>query len=173
MTHKPLMTVEGTARFVAKAHYGQVDKAGMPYVLHPLRVGAALWAFDPDYVIAGMLHDVVEDTNYELSDLSALGAPYRVLRAVDLVTKYESEARWEAYEQTIKRAMADPIARAVKIADVSDNASRLSGVLDPQVAARLSSKYLKAEALIRSYVPRYVRGGVLVPTMAGLEMDPN
>lgn len=164
----PLMTVEGTARFVAEAHDGQIDKAGMPYVLHPLRVGASLWEFGPDYVIAGMLHDVVEDTPYELSDLNALGAPPAVVRAVDLVTKHASESRWEVYEQTIKRAMADPMARAVKVADVSDNASRLGGVIDPVVADRLSAKYVRAEALIRVFVPGYRRGGRLSPTMTGL-----
>lgn len=154
-----LNTVEGAIWFATRAHDGQVDKQGLPFVLHPVRVGAALWRFPVEYQIAGFLHDVVEDTYHSLDDLRALGASERVVSAVDALTKRPSEG----YTEALERALADPVARYVKAADVADNAARLAGIEDPALFERLSLKYTKAVALLEVRIPGFRLGQPIRP----------
>lgn len=153
----PLSTVEGAILFALGAHAGQVDKAGLPYILHPLRVGASLHAFGPGAVIAGILHDVVEDTEYTLDDLADAGASEDVVAAVDAVTKTTSERSLEGYRLAIERAMEDPLGVYVKAADVVDNASRLWSLPDVATVARLERKYAMAEEMLRQVIPGFTR----------------
>lgn len=140
-----LQTIEGAVAYANKAHDGQVDKQGVPYILHPLRVGASLYGHGQDYVIAGILHDVVEDTPATLDDLAALGASDEVVSAVASVTKQESERTWEAYEKSLARATSDPIGGVVKAADIADNWKRLNlEGLGEESYWRLLSKYERA-----------------------------
>lgn len=99
----------------AEAHRGQVDKAGEVYLLHPLRV--MLRMKTEEERIAAVLHDLVEDTDWQLEDLRAEGFSEAVLRAVDHLTRREGEV----FHLFAKRAALDPIARAVKRADLEDN----------------------------------------------------
>lgn len=154
----PIDIAIGLAR---AAHRGQVDKQGMPYVLHPLRVGASLAAFGPDAVCAGILHDVVEDTPVTLDDLRDFGFSERVISAVDAVTKTTSERDLEAYRASILRAMADPVGLWVKAADVLDNAGRIYGLSDGSTKARLMLKYGMAADLFATVIPRFPTGGLL------------
>lgn len=110
-----MSTLERAIEIAARAHAGQVDKAGQPYVLHPLRIMMAVNGLHER--MAAVLHDVVEDTDVTLDDLRAEGFPPEVLEAVRVLTKGEGEGRVEA----AKRAAAHPVARAVKLADVADN----------------------------------------------------
>ena len=98
-----------------RAHAGQTDKGDQPYILHPLRV--MLQVSEPHERMTAVLHDVVEDTEVSLEDLSEQGFPLEVIEAIDALTKRDGETRLQA----AKRAAANPIARMVKIADVSDN----------------------------------------------------
>ncbi|HET6762062.1 MAG TPA: HD domain-containing protein [Longimicrobiaceae bacterium] len=98
-----------------RAHRGQTDKAGQPYILHPLRMMARMET-DAERM-AAVLHDVVEDTPWTLEMLTAEGFPEEVVRAVDHLTRREGES----YEAFCTRAGADPVARRVKIADLEDN----------------------------------------------------
>ena len=100
---------------IGRTHAGQVDKAGEPYIFHPLRLMLAVKTREQQ--IAAVLHDVVEDTNLTLDDLRAEGFSEDVLEAVKALTKVDGEARLEAAQ----RAAQKPIARAVKLADVTDN----------------------------------------------------
>ena len=71
-----------------KAHEGQFRKTGEPYIVHPLAVKKILedWGMDEDTVIAGILHDTVEDTSLTLNDIKKeFGEPVAFL--VDGVTK--------------------------------------------------------------------------------------
>jgi guanosine-3',5'-bis(diphosphate) 3'-pyrophosphohydrolase len=110
-----MSTLEQAIEIAARAHAGQVDKAGAPYVLHPLRV--MLSVKTPHEQMAAVLHDVVEDTPVTLEDLRAQGFPQEVLEAVEALTKRKGETRLEA----ARRAARNPIARVVKLADVTDN----------------------------------------------------
>jgi ribosomal protein S18 acetylase RimI-like enzyme len=99
----------------AQAHAGQVDKAGAPYILHPLRV---MLAQETDEArIAAVLHDVVEDTGWTLAALAERGFPPAALAAVDALTRRAGES----YDEFVVRAGADHIARRVKLADLCDN----------------------------------------------------
>ena len=110
-----MSSLEEAIAIAAHAHAGQVDKARQPYILHPLKVMLRLQATDER--IAAVLHDVVEDTPITLDDLRAAGFSPAVLTAVDALTKRPGETRLQA----AARAAADPVARAVKLADNAEN----------------------------------------------------
>lgn len=134
------------ARALARrAHAGQLDKGGAPYLEHVLRVAAAVAPSGPRAVMAALLHDVVEDTDVTFADLRAAGVPADVLAAVDALTKRPGEA----YLDAVARAARHPLARVVKLADNADNAdeARLSQ-LDEGTAARLREKYRQARAVL-------------------------
>jgi (p)ppGpp synthase/HD superfamily hydrolase len=126
--------------FARNAHEGQVDKAGEPYITHPERVAARLDG-TTEKVVA-WLHDVVEDTDVELCDLPF---PADVVAAVDAMTKRPGES----LDDYISRVRANPIAIAVKYADVADNSSpeRLER-LDARTRERLERKYARTLALL-------------------------
>lgn len=154
-----LSTIDGAVSFTAMAHAGQTDKVGEPYVLHVLRVGSGLHRYGPDYVIAGLLHDVLEDTEWTSRDLLDLGANVDVVKAVESVTKTESERGVEAYRQSILKAATDPIGLVVKAADVADNVSRLDDDRMPEsVRDRLVAKYAMATELVERLMLR--RAGI-------------
>ena len=110
-----MSTIERAIALAATAHAGQVDKAGQPYILHPLRV--MLRVSTEDQRIAAMLHDVVEDTPVTFEELEAQGFSESVVEAVRALTKLPGEGRMTAAE----RAAANPIALAVKLADNAEN----------------------------------------------------
>ncbi len=108
-------TLEHAIALAAKAHEGQLDQSGQPYILHPLRVMLSVATVDER--IAAVLHDVVEDTRFTLEDLLAAGFSTTVVDAVEALTKRPGEHRMEA----AVRAAANPIAKRVKLADNADN----------------------------------------------------
>lgn len=108
-------TLEDAIRLAAAAHAGQTDKAGQPYILHPLKVMLRMETLAER--MAAVLHDVVEDTAVTLEQLRVEGYPAEVVAAVDALTKRPGETRLIA----AKRAAADPIARRVKLADNAEN----------------------------------------------------
>jgi guanosine-3',5'-bis(diphosphate) 3'-pyrophosphohydrolase len=119
-----MSTLEKAIEIAVKAHAGQLDKAGQPYILHPLRVMLAVES--PHERIAAILHDVVEDTGISFEDLADENFPVEVIEAVRALTKEPGESRIEAAQ----RAVRNPIARAVKLADVADNMN-LSRIAEP------------------------------------------
>ncbi len=89
--------------------------------------------------MAGLLHDVIEDTDLTVDELSDLGVPADVVRAVLSVTKVAGET----YDDLISRAAADPLGRVVKLADNQHNLASNAelAVTDPETARRLRDKY--------------------------------
>ena len=110
-----MSTLERAIEIAAKHHAGDTDKAGKPYLLHPLRLMFAVST--PNEMIAAVLHDVVEDTEVSLEDLKGEGFHDEIIEAIDALTKRPGESRLEA----AGRAAANPVARNVKLADVTDN----------------------------------------------------
>jgi GTP diphosphokinase / guanosine-3',5'-bis(diphosphate) 3'-diphosphatase len=108
-------TLERAIQIAAKAHTGQLDKAGQPYILHPLRLMFAV--NDMNEKIVSVLHDVVEDTSVTLEDLLSEGFSQDIVDAVEALTKREGESRLEA----AARVTQNKIALVVKLADVNDN----------------------------------------------------
>ena len=99
------------------AHAGQRYPApeSEPYILHPLRVMAAVEGRNAQ--IAAVLHDVIEDTEVTLAELERAGYPDAVIHAVDCLTHRGGET----YAAYIERLSTDPIATVVKVADLRDN----------------------------------------------------
>lgn len=121
-----------------KAHEGQKDKAGSPYILHPIRVSNRCLT-DEEKIVA-LLHDVIEDTNVSASDLLASGFPRNIVEAVLSVTRNEGES----YEDFVIRSKQNPIGRQVKLHDLEDNMdiTRFNQLTEKNLV-RLN-KYLKA-----------------------------
>lgn len=109
------------------AHRNQKDKAGAPYILHPLRI--MLQMKSDEERIAAVLHDVVEDSDWTLEELKEEGFPGAIIAAVDCLTRRAGES----YTAFVKRAGKNPLARKVKRADLVDN-------LDIMRMKRLSEK---------------------------------
>ncbi|MCF0150139.1 MAG: bifunctional (p)ppGpp synthetase/guanosine-3',5'-bis(diphosphate) 3'-pyrophosphohydrolase, partial [Firmicutes bacterium] len=109
-----------------EAHKDQTDKAGLPYVFHPFHVAEQMK--DEYTTVAALLHDVAEDSPYTVDELAATGIPKEVCDALRLLTHDPSES----YFDYIRRLKDDPIARAVKRADLLHNSdlSRLDEVDD-------------------------------------------
>ena len=107
-----------------KAHHGQFDKGGHPYIGHPLRVMNQ--GNSDEEKIVGVLHDSVEDSDLTLEDLKAEGFDRPIIEAVDAITKREGEST----PDYLQRVMDNPIALKVKIADMTDNMdlSRISNI---------------------------------------------
>ena len=125
--------IEEGVRIAVEAHRGQKDKAGAPYILHPLRM---MFRMRTDAErMAAVLHDVVEDTQWTLDDLRGRGFAEEVVSAVDHLTRRESES----YEEFVERAGRHPVARRVKIADLEDNMDiRRTGEVTEKDAERLT-----------------------------------
>lgn len=144
-----MSTLERAIALATAAHTGQTDKAGAPYILHPLRLMLRMRS-DPER-IAAVLHDVVEDTPFTLDDLRRLGFSGDVLDAVQALTKRpDEEGTDEGYFRFVVRAAGHPVARAVKIADIEDNMD-LSRIAAPTDRDRQRiARYRKALSLIQS-----------------------
>lgn len=140
-----MSTLEKAIAIAAKAHEGQVDKAGAPYVLHPLRM--MLRASTTEEQITAALHDVVEDSGVSLDDLRAAGFSETVIGAVDSVTKRPEEP----YDAFVRRAALNPVGRKVKLLDLEDN-SDLSRIANPtERDHQRVAKYRRAiEAILAS-----------------------
>lgn len=133
-----LDTLENVIAFAVEAHRGQKDKAGDPYVLHPLRMMTRVHGDAAR--MAALLHDVVEDTGHSLAELRSLGLPEAVAVAVECLTKREGES----YDAFLDRVVTNAIARKVKLADLEDNMDvrRLPEVSEG--GRERLSKYIKA-----------------------------
>ena len=108
--------VAATRALAERAHAGQTDKAGRPYVEHPMRVAGRLET--PEAQVVGWLHDTVEDTDVTLRDIEAAFGP-DTAAAVDAISRREGE-NWHDY---LARVKANPTATRVKISDLIDNSN--------------------------------------------------
>ena len=127
----PTAMLEAAIRIASQAHAGQRDKEGLPYITHPLRVMSRVQGAEAQVV--AVLHDVVEDTATTFDDLRAAGLPDDpILDALRLVT----HAKEEPYAECVIRCKPNPIARAVKLADLEDNSRLDRSILRPHLIAR-------------------------------------
>lgn len=134
-----------------KAHAGQVDKCGKPYILHPIAVaeaverGAYVWGNVPaETDCVALLHDVQEDTDYLLP---LDGLSYRAWMALNLVTKDEDETYAEYIDAICNERYVDvqTMASVVKLADLWHNLQpERQGCLPEKERRSLEARYLKA-----------------------------
>ncbi len=134
-----MSTLERAIEIATEAHRGQLDKAGKDYIGHPMRVMEA--GRTAEEKIVGVLHDVVEDSDWTFERLAAEGFSAEVIEALRCVTKISKD---EPYDKFIARVKSNPLAVAVKLNDLSDNMDirRLPYLSDKDV--KRLKKYLKA-----------------------------
>lgn len=111
-------------KIASDAHKGQVDKAGVDYIQHPIYVASLVT--DEKAKVVALLHDVIEDSAYTLADLRARGFTEEIVTAVATSTKPKNVS----YEDYLKKVKANHLARKVKLADLQHNSdlTRLSKV---------------------------------------------
>ena len=127
-----------------EAHKEQTDKSGTPYVFHPFHLAEQMQT--EETTVVALLHDVVEDAEYALDDLVQMGFGEPIIAALALLT-HDDSVDYMDYVRAIKE---NPIAKAVKLADLEHNSdiSRLD-VVDEK-ALRRREKYRKAIALLEA-----------------------
>ena len=134
-----MRTLERAIEIATEAHKGQFDKSGKDYIGHPLRVMEM--GKTEDEKIVGVLHDLVEDTDWTFEMLEAEGFAPEIIAALKCVTKLSENENYDAF---IERVRKNPLATAVKINDLTDNMDirRLPYLSDKDV--KRLKKYLKA-----------------------------
>lgn len=141
-----------------QAHKNQLDKSGIPYVYHPFHLAEQM---DDEYsVCVALLHDVVEDTEMTIDDLTEQGFPREVTEALLLMTHDDSVP----YMDYIKKIKTNSLATKVKLADLEHNSdlTRLDEIND--AALERADKYRQAMFLLRS-VERVERKTKVVPAL--------
>jgi hypothetical protein len=127
-----------------KMHNGQIDKVGEPYIEHLERVADELQSEDEK--IVAWLHDIVEDTEFSLSDLKHGGFPDYIVKAINSISKRKNERN----EDYLARVKANLLAKAVKLKDLEDNLNpERSKKLNSSDKARLTKKYRFALEYLR------------------------
>ena len=145
--------VETALNIAIKAHQGQTDRDGEPYILHPLQVG--LMGTTDEERMAGFLHDVLEDSDITADSLLEAGIPESVVNALTLLT----HAKDEPYVDYIQRIIDshNPVALKVKFNDLTHNYERGKAYPD------LQAKHGKALQLVKEAIERANRVELYVP----------
>lgn len=134
-----MSTLERAIEIATEAHSGQLDKSGKEYLEHPLRVMAA--GRSEEEKIVGVLHDVIEDSDWTFERLAAEGFSHEILSALRCITKLSES---EPYDKFIARIKKNGLATQVKIYDLTDNMDiRRLPYLSEKDIKRLK-KYLRA-----------------------------
>ena len=128
-----------------RAHHGQVDKGGIPYIFHPYHLAEQM----PDEytTCVALLHDVVEDTDVTLEELAQI-FPKEIIDAIALMTHAEGTD----YLEYVAAIRENPIARTVKLADIAHNSdeSRLEDqAANAAALQRWQEKYSKALKILK------------------------
>lgn len=142
-------TISDAIALAARAHEGQTDLGGAPFIFHPLRVMLGAYRSVPSdpsadsLAIVGVLHDVIEDSKVTMSDLIAQHYDGEIIRALDAITRREGEN----YGDYILRVGDNEWATRVKLADLTDN-------LDPArpSTGKLSAKMLQRYRIAQGYL---------------------
>ena len=142
MVYTPL--TNEAMRIAYKAHHGQLDYNGIPYIFHPIHLAEQM--NDEYSCCVALLHDTVEDTEVTLEELKAI-FPKEVTDAVALMT-HEKGTDYFDYVRAIKE---NPIARKVKLADLAHNSDQtrcIGSDLSEERKAAWRTKYEKATKIL-------------------------
>lgn len=127
-----------------KAHEGQVDKTGVPYIFHPFHLAESMT--DENSTIVALLHDVIEDTDWTIDDLKKEGFNEDILTALKLMTHNPAEP----YMDYISRLSTCPVARQVKLADLYHNSDQTRVENPDEKMLKRWEKYDRAIQLLKS-----------------------
>ena len=121
-----------------QAHEGQLDKAGVDYIEHPIYVASQVDTEEEKAV--ALLHDVIEDSSVTAEELLNAGLPETVVTAIQILSKKKGQD----YQTYLENVKSNPLARVIKLADLKHNSdlSRLSSVTDKDLER--FEKYKKA-----------------------------
>lgn len=152
LPHQSHFTLDDARALARIAHDGQVDKLGVPYVEHVEAVAAALVDFDVAVQIAGMLHDVVEDSDLTIEDLRTRGVSERSLAAIQLVSRNLHPEM--SYQEDIADICSSRDATLVKISDNAHNSrpDRVQALLE-RTGNGPNPRYAAARSLLYAAVP--------------------
>ncbi len=157
-----MATIEKALQIAAKAHEGQKDKSGLPYIFHPLRV--MMRVEGEEARIVAILHDAIEDTSVSADDLRQAGFSEKIVASVLSM----SHRKDESYADYVVRCKSNAVARQVKLADLEDNSRLERSILRPQRfeadVARLcryalSYKFLTDQITEEQYRSLMAKGG--------------
>lgn len=131
-------SVKKALKLCYEVHQKQIDKAGIPYVFHPFYL--AMQMDSEEEIIVALLHDVIEDSNYELNDLVTMGFSQIVVEAIACLTHNQNLT----YDDYIEKISHNELAKKVKIADLKHNSdlSRLDKITDNDI--KRLNKYKRA-----------------------------
>lgn len=127
-----------------KAHFEQIDRAGIDYIKHPETV-ASFVATDEEKAVA-YLHDVIEDTSLTLLDLKKEGFSKNIIEAVDILTKKKGQD-YQSYLNLVKK---NELARVVKLADLRHNSDLTRLPLITEKDLERNKKYSSAIRFLRA-----------------------
>ena len=144
-----MATLERAIEVARQAHAGQVDKGGADYIGHPLRVMERCET--EEQKIVGLLHDVIEDSDWTIEMLEEEGYIPDIIDALKCLTKPSED---ENYDDFIARVMTNPLAVKVKLYDLEENleVSRLDSLTDADIAR--CKKYLHARDRLKAELIR-------------------
>ena len=142
-----LSDIERAYKVAKKAHEGQFDQSGVPYIFHPIHLAEQME--DETTTCIALLHDVLEDTPLTVQDLEK-DFSEEIVQTVLLLTHAPSDD----YLDYVRRLCQSPLARKVKLADIAHNTdeTRLSGTTPaPEQLKHWRTKYAAAKEIIREY----------------------
>jgi hypothetical protein len=141
----------GADAFASAAHGVDRTRSGVLFIDHVRRVAARLRRDpDPYAVPAALLHDVVEKTRMDWSDLRAAGADMRMLEVIDALTERDGEP----LETFFQRCVADPLALRIKRVDITDKLALLAeGLVWHDRVAEVRSSAQQRLALLERFAP--------------------
>lgn len=129
--------------FATYKHSGQLDKAGLPYIFHPLRVMLDESLTTETQKCIAVCHDLLEDTATTTEELKEIGLPETTITVIVALTHLKNEPNTTYWQRILDEPSGD--AKLVKIADIKDNTSESRmNCLPEEVQARLKEKYYKA-----------------------------
>ena len=124
-------------------HHGQLDKSGIPYVFHPFHLAEQMK--DEETTVVALLHDIIEDTDCTAELLAEKGFGDKVVEAIKLMTHKDGVD----YMDYVRGIAQNPIARAVKIADLKHNSNLTRLDVVDQKALERRNKYLEALEILK------------------------
>lgn len=139
-----------------KAHSGQFDKGGKPYILHPLHLMQQC-LFDPELAAIAVLHDVIEDSEINIGNLFDLGFSTRVLSALTLLThRSYRQSYYEYIDYICDSGNYDAIRVKRKDLEHNSDITRLKGVTDKDL--KRIEKYHRAFTKLGEAKVRFLKG---------------
>lgn len=123
------------------AHKNQLDKSGLPYILHPYHLAEQMTT--ENEIITALLHDVIEDSDYTIKDLIEYNFNSEIIEAVRLLTHDKPKMNNFEYEEYILKIKTNPLATKIKLADLKHNAdlTRLESTTDKDINRTKRYKY--------------------------------